>query len=444
MDGKRTSQAIVTAREESHDRGDGVGDEHYSYRLDNAAKIFPGMLSRRRSTVFRLAATLREAIDVATLQEAYDAMLQRCPYFHVELRKGVFWYYFERSAVPALVEAESRYPCMYIPFKRRGVHPFRLIAFRNRIAFEVSHILTDGAGALAFLNGVIAEYLRRRGVPLDTRELPVDVHRPIDEEEYEDSFAREYRPRIPPAPPSSPALHFGGTAMPPPVFLVVEGRIPGKELKNVAREQNVTIGEYLTALLIDVAREEMEFRGLSPRPIRVSIPINLRRFFPSRTMRNFVLAVDPGVDFRLGDFGFDDILAKVHYFMRSELDAKHIRRQIVRNMKSEKNPFIRIVPLLIKDPILRWAYSLYGTRNFTIGFSNLGNVSVPEAMQPYIEGYSFIPPPHNNALNATAIAFAGETRLAFAGTTGDRSIERRFFARLRERGVPVAITTNRS
>jgi NRPS condensation-like uncharacterized protein len=420
------------------------GDGHYSYRLDNAAKIFPGMLSRRRSTVFRLSATLRETIDVAALQEAYDAMLLRCPYFHVELRKGVFWYYFERSDVPALVEAESRYPCMYIPFKRRGVHPFRLIAYRNRIAFEVSHILTDGAGALAFLNGVIAEYLRRRGIPLDTPDLPIDINRPIDEEEYEDSFAREYRPQIPPAPSSSPALHFGGTAVPPPAFFVVEGRIPGAELKALARENNVTIGEYLTALLIDVAREEMEFRSLPPRPIRVSIPINLRRFFPSRTMRNFVLAVDPGVDFRLGTFGFDDILAKVHHFMRSELDAKYIRRQIVRNMKSEKNPFIRIVPILIKDPILRWAYSLYGTRNFTIGFSNLGNVTVPDSMQPHIEGYSFIPPPHNNALNATAIAFGGETRVTFASTTHDRSIERRFFARLRERGVPVAITTNRS
>jgi hypothetical protein len=416
---------------------------HFSFRLDNAAKIFPGMLSRRRTTIFRLAATIDEAVDVPRLQAAYDAMLARCPYFKVELRRGVFWYYFEPSDAQPSVEAESRFPCMYIPFKKRGVLPFRLIAYRRRIAFEVSHILTDGSGALAFLNGILAEYFRRGGEAVDASTLPVDPAVPVDAGEYADSFAEAYQQNVPATPRQSPALHFGGRALPPPVFYVIEGVVSGSALKDLSGNHNVTIGEYLTALLIDVAREVMEARNMRPRPIRISIPINLRRFFPSNTMRNFVLAVEPGIDPRLGSFSFEDILAKVHHYMRSELDHRFIRRQIVRNLKSERSPFIRIVPLFMKDPVLRWAYAAYGTRMFTIGFSNLGRVSVPEGISRHVRAYSFIPPPHNNALNATSIAFDGQTHIAFAGTIEDTTIEQRFFARLRAEGIGVAITTNR-
>lgn len=412
-------------------------------RLDNAAKIFPGMLSRRRTTIFRLAATIDEAVDVARLQRAYDAMLDRCPYFHVELRRGLFWYYFERSDVRPRVEAESRFPCMYIPFKRRGVLPFRLIAYRNRVAFEVSHAVTDGSGALTFLNSVLAEYFRLRGEAIEAHDAILDPRDPPKPGESEDSFSRQYRRGMPPAPRAERALRFEHRAYPPPEFYVIDGTVATREVRALAQRYGVTIGEYLTALLIAVAQDEMYARDMKERPIRISIPINLRRFFGSTTMRNFVLSVEPGIDPRLGRFEFTDIVAKVHHFMRSELDHRFIRRQIVRNVKSERNVSIRVLPVFVKDPILRLAYSLFGTRLFTVGFSNLGKVRLPPTMERFIQSYTFVPPPHNNALNATAIGWGASTRITFASTVEDRSIERRFFAGLRDSGVDVAITTNR-
>ena len=100
---------------------------------------------------------------------------------------------------------------------------------------------------------------------------------------------------------------------------------------------------------------------MAPKPIRISIPINLRRFFGSGTMRNFVLAVEPGIDPRLGEFTFEEIITKVHYYMRTQLDHRFIRRQIVRNVQGENNPFIKIVPRGIKDLVLRRMYSVFGT-----------------------------------------------------------------------------------
>jgi hypothetical protein len=415
----------------------------FEFRLDNAAKIFPGMLSRRRSTMFRLAARIDAPVNLVLLQQAYEAMLERCPYYRVELRKGLFWYYLEYNDSIPKVEAESRYPCMYVPYKKRGVFPHRVLAYRNRIAFEVAHCLTDGTGALEFLNGLILEYLRRRGETIDSEGVLIDCRDAPDPAEYEDSFRKHYQKGIPPAERLTPALRFGGKAARPPVFHVIEGIMDSSRLKEVAGSYGVTIGEFLTALLLDISRKEMLSRGMRPRPIRISIPINLRRFFESATMRNFVLAVEPGIDPRLGEFSFEDIIQKVHHFMRTELDHRFIRRQIVRNIQGEMKLLIKIVPRVVKDIVLRRMYSVYGTRIFTLGFSNLARVSIPEQMMPFVEEYQFIPPPHDNALNATSIAFKGRTSVVFASTIAARSLESRFFSRLRQMGVGVSIRTNR-
>lgn len=415
----------------------------FEYRLDNAAKIFPGMLSRRRTTIFRISAEIDAPVRIELLEEAYRRMLDRCSYYRVELRKGLFWYYFEHNPATPRVEAESRYPCLYQPYKKRGVFPHRVLAYRNRIAFEIAHCLTDGTGALNFLNGLIAEYLRLRGETIESGSLPIDAREEPNPGEFADGFKKAYRPGVPPAKALSRALRFGGRAARVPQFFVLEGRVSGAGLKEKAAGYGVTIGEFLTSLLIWVCEEEMRERGLKKRPIRISIPINLRRFYDSSTMRNFVLAVEPGIDPRLGDFSFEDIIEKVHYFMRSELDHRFIRRQIARNIQGELNPFVKVVPLGVKDFILRRMYSLYGTSIFTLGFSNLGRVSIPDDMEPFIQSYQFIPPPHDNALNATSIAYGGTTSLCFASTIEDTSIERRFFRSLRRMGVPVAVRTNR-
>ncbi len=393
--------------------------------------------------MFRLSAEIDAPVKVHLLEEAYSRMLERCPYYRVELRKGLFWYYFEHNPSTPRVEAESRYPCLYQPYKKPGVFPHRVLAYRNRIAFEVAHCLTDGTGALNFLNGLVAEYLRLRGETIATGNLPIDPREEAKPGEFADGFREAYRPGVPPAKPLTKALRFGGRPVKIPQFYMIEGRVVGAELKAKAGEFGVTIGEFLTALLIHVCDQEMKKKGMRKRPIRISIPMNLRRFYGSITMRNFVLSVEPGIDPRLGDFSFEDIIAKVHHFMRSELDHRFILRQIARNIQGELNPLVKIVPLGVKDFILRRMYALYGTSIFTLGFSNLGRVSIPDDLGSFIRSYQFIPPPHDNALNATSIAYHGTTSLTFASTIEDTGIERSFFRALRRMGLHVAIKTNR-
>jgi hypothetical protein len=49
------------------------------YRLDNAAKFYPAMVSRRNSCVFRFAINLKEEVDPYVLQRALLDMRSRFP-----------------------------------------------------------------------------------------------------------------------------------------------------------------------------------------------------------------------------------------------------------------------------------------------------------------------------------------------------------------------------
>ena len=84
----------------------------------------------------------------------------------MQLKAGFFWYYFESNPAAPLVMADLKYPCMDMSFKKDGVFPFRVKAYKNRIAVEFSHILTDGMGAISFLKALVAEYLQLSGVKI--------------------------------------------------------------------------------------------------------------------------------------------------------------------------------------------------------------------------------------------------------------------------------------
>jgi hypothetical protein len=129
------------------------------WTLDNAAKIFPSTGSAHDSKVFRFACELQEPVDPKVLQAALDRVIERFPIYRSVIKRGWFWYYLERSPLPARVQAEDLPPCYPIyPAVRRSLL-FRVLYYRRRISLEVYHSLTDGTGALNFLCALVYEYL---------------------------------------------------------------------------------------------------------------------------------------------------------------------------------------------------------------------------------------------------------------------------------------------
>lgn len=174
------------------------------------------------------------------------------------------------------------------------------------------------------------------------------------------------------------------------------------------------------------------------------MPVNLRRFFPSKTLRNFITMIYPGIDPRLGEYTFAEIVAHVRGYMRYYINEKFLRGDITTNASTQKNPFIRVVPLFIKDFVVRTFYTKVQDKNSSAGLTNMGRLIVPESMKPYIERFDiYMGQPFSRRTNCAIISFEDTLTVNFASSIVEADVERYFFRKLVQEGISVKIESNR-
>ena len=78
--------------------------------------------------------------------------------------------------------------------------------------------------------------------------------------------------------------------------------------------------------------------------------------FPSKTSEFYHHDLS-GIDPRLGEYTFEEIVTQVQNYMRYYLNEKLLRGDITTNAETQRNPFIRVVPLFIKDLVVRQFYT---------------------------------------------------------------------------------------
>ncbi|MDP3178063.1 MAG: hypothetical protein Q8M76_09175, partial [Spirochaetaceae bacterium] len=326
-----------------------------------------------------------------------------------------------------------------ILMKRKGVFLLRVRVFGPRVSVECSHTLTDGYGALTFLRALLAEYRDSLHGPFpDFGGIPRPGQGP-DRAEYEDSFVRFYNRLAPPPWTPSQAFHLRDSNLPTGRYRVVTGIMSVAKLKSAAAARGATINDLLVAVLFH-ALQEIALSGPRSRlrPIRLIVPIDLRRIFGSRTLRNFTLFALPEIDPRLGRYEFDDILAKVHHFMRMETKGKAVHSDMSRNVRAEKSLAIRLVPLALKNLIFSIIFFASGEKAATTSLSNLGPVSLPPAMAGYLRCFDFVPATgRETKTNCGVVSFGDELHASFWRSIAGAEVERLFFTKLIELGIPV-------
>ncbi|QEH41652.1 hypothetical protein [Chitinophaga sp. XS-30] len=421
------------------------GQVHHSdrwLRLDNAAKIYPAIKGEELTAVFRVGVELKDRIRARPFQQAAQAIEDRFPYYKMQLKSGFFWYYLEAENLPVAIEADQGIPCR--AFGKNELM-FRVLVRENRISVEFSHILTDGTGAFAFLKTLLAVYFDKCGIP-----VPADLEylHPGEQphpEESADAYNQYFR-KIDVKPVKVPlAFHVPFRLKGTPRFEVLKAVMPVTDVIRAAKAYNVSLTEYLTAVYLyalqEVYQQLSEFGKRTSRKIlRIEVPVNLRRIFPSRTMRNFSLYVMPGIDLRLGHFTFEEIVKTVYHQMQLETDKKLISKMISRNVGGERNAFLRRVPLFFKSFIMSRLYTS-GTKQYSGVVTNLGKVSFGEEIDALINRFVFVPPPPNKVLRVSCgvVGFGDELVLAFGNITRSRELERVFLTYLVKNGIPVKI-----
>ena len=343
-------------------------DRKIWYELDLSAIVYPTLQRRDFSSVYRLSVVLKENIDPEVLQQAADITLQRFPTYKVAIRKGLFWRYLETNHRPGpFVQPDIKNPCMPMPFKANNRYLIRIYYHERRIALEAHHSLGDGTGGMCVLQTMTAVYLRLLGYKISNGGFVLDVNGEPDPEELEDAYMRYANAQVRPPRPGEKAYRVRGTKEPFYTLNIIDGIMSVKQVMAVAAKYNATITEYLNSVLLYALLQKQEHswhRRLLP--VKIAMPVNLRRFFPSKTLRNFITMVYPSIDPRLGEYTFDEIVIHVRNYMRYYINEKFLRGDITTNAATQRHPLIRIVPLFIKDFTVRLFYTKVQDKNSSV------------------------------------------------------------------------------
>ena len=416
------------------------------YRLDTAALIFPAITRRDWSNAFRVSACLKEDVDTAILQQAVDALRPRFPSYYVTLHKGVFWYYLEESREPVRVQNDYAYPLTFMSSRELRHNCLRVLVYKNRIAAEFFHALTDGHGGSVYLCNLIARYLElKEGIAIPRGGLLRDLNESPPPEELEDSFLKNAA-EVAAGRREEPSYHLHGVREERGFKTLTTGIVETQALLDAAHRYGVTVTALLAAVMAEsiIAMQSEERPRRRQRPVKITIPVDLRRLYGSRTLRNFSLVLNLGVDPRYGDYTLEELCRSIYHQIGANATPQNMAGMIAANVQPQQLVPLRLAPVFIKNLVMDAVYRRSGESGGSLNVSNITKLPLPEEMLQYVERMEFIIGPQRSyPNNCSVMSFGGKTYINMIRNIRQSELERRFFSRLVELGIAVEIECNR-
>ena len=404
------------------------------FRLDDAAKIYPLSMKHGQMSVFRLAAVLKEPVKPELLQIALHFTIQRFPGFATTVRKGFFWHYLDQTKRRYCIQPETDIPVRPLKIAASGSQSFRVLYYENRISVEFFHILTDATGGMCFLKTLLAEYLRLLGTDCPCGDGILDVTRPPLAGENENAFPAADRRGKGSGLTDRASLQLSGRLAPVRPCRILHFEMDAEKLREAARSRNATVTAYLLGLLFLAGRRATEAMGGS---FNIQVPVNMRKFYPSPTLRNFSMYCGIRLDMEQVTT-LDDILPEIQRQLTEKASREAMTEMIHSSTRLVNS--VRFVPLFIKAPIARVIYGFLGDKIFTNTLSNLGVVNLPPEMQSRVDHLEFLLGTLvTNRAGCALVTCGGKAVLTIAKQTADPSLEEALCRLLDGDQVPYAV-----
>jgi hypothetical protein len=153
----------------------------------------------------------------------------------------------------------------------------------------------------------------------------------------------------------------------------------------------------------------------------------------------------PEADPRLGEYSIDELCRIVQYRIGLDANAKYMSKMIAANVSSERLLIVRLLPLFLKNWIMKAVFNAVGERKSCMSMSNLGMVTVPEEMRPYVQRLDFIlgvqaTAPHNCGV----VSYGDTVYINFIRNIRQADLEAHFFRVLRELGLTAQVESNQN
>ncbi len=415
------------------------------YSLDNAAKIFPCISKKDRPNMYRVSVTLVEEVNKDILQQTLETVLIRFPSFKVKIKSGIFWYYLDNNPNEFVVTEEQSNIFDYGMLKQKSGYLFSVSYFKNKIALTMFHSLTDGTGAMEFLKTIVFQYLKYTGKNIESEGLIMLPESPTSNEEVKDNFLKYYDKHKAKGTKEVKAYHIEGTSFEYGGVGLIIGTTTVSAVKALAKKYNVTLTTYLCALYTYACYKDaynLNKQKNFKNPLALLIPANMRKIFDDDTMRNYAGFVRLICSFK-PDLTLEEIIADYNNQMKEKLTKENLLNAVNSNVKFEKMWAIRIMPLFLKNIVMRIAYNIIGDNLHTSSVSNLGIINIPNSMKPYVLNFYFdLGASYSITRNFGICSYNGKLNLSFSRSIIETGVEKEFFRLLTEQGVKVEINSN--
>ncbi len=399
------------------------------YRLDSAAKVYPLSMTHTKQTMFRVSAYMQAEVEPAVLQVALLSVLKRFPLFSTAMKRGVFWHYFDAIRCRFSVREEKAPPCSSIFLGGRQTPCFQVLYYKNRISLEIFHVLTDGTGAMVFLKSLVKEYLRLLGISV-AEGLPSLTETP-HAEETENAFSRAQKQKKGTGFLQHMALQPGKGKKKRKEARILHFIMPTAELVSAAKREEATVTAYLTSCILKAIRHTAEFAGDSER-MQVQVPVNMRQFYPTRSLRNFSLYAVICVPFGMEDRG--EMLKETKAQLKDQTTPESLSRMLYSANQMATNPLVRILPLGLKGYVLRKVYGVLGESVLSGTLSNLGKVE--EDFGEHVRFFDFVlGKTSSQNIKCTLVSYKDTAVLTVTDALCDSRFQESLAKSLREGGV---------
>lgn len=413
-------------------------DKRDIIKLDTAAKLYAYTKTKDWNQTYRISAVLTEKVQPEFLSQAIGLCQKRFPSFYVHFENGFFWKRYRtknyNSKSILFREAEC---CRPINTSNNSAPLFRVLYSDYRVSLEIFHGVTDGHGAMTFLKTLLAAYLNLLGDSVLPTNGVLDINEKPDLEEIEDSYVKNYNKKCGFLNRSEQASYQYVPEKIDGELHITQGRFSVSQIKNTTHALHVSVTEYLTAVYIYSFYRNIKDKQ-NCKPIKVQVPIDLRSYYHSKTLRNFSLYINVGIEPKKRNYEFNDILMDVTQQIRAGENKTRLQKMLNSNVRDGTMPISRYSPSFLKKPFIKAGFHLYGERLYTSPMSNLGVMDVPKEMEKHIAYFdAVIGATNTNNIWSTVVSFGDIMTVTFSSKDANNKVAKSFFDFIRMCGLSV-------
>ena len=402
-----------------------------TYAVDNSALLYLALMRKRHTNIYRFTVTMDEEVDPDILQQAMERVYRRFPTIIAGFRREFFRFRVVPVSSAPLVLPD---PGVLIPMTREEIETcaYRIFYRGHDISYEGFHAAADGFGAVASFTTLLAEYLRlKNGLEIPVCNTLRDLEDDPLDHELEDSYLTHQSGKALHL-PSRYSYQLPGVYREPRVYPCA--RIYHTDtILAASRKHGVSMTALLSGIMAASIMDIQSRHARKLKPVRIMVPVDLRRIFGSRTLRNFILYALPTMEPGDEQLPIRELLHRFQSQLKEQLDPKRMAAIMAYNVRAQANFFFRAIPVGIQCALMRLAYRFFGESNSSITLTNLGNVHLPPEMASQVETMQCILTPRaGSPYNCAVIALNGKLTITFSRFCRQPELEATFFRKLEE------------